>query len=191
MYRSWARNCRWKAYRNLSTPNGWRPRRRRSPQANREDCAAARHALPCGLRVTSLDRGGWLWAMHRSCAFTKTASARRYYTAQRAMTTAVERGSRGLPLRRPTPLFAAALRAITTMARCFSASGRLPLRTPELLRAWIYAIRQESALPPEQRIHQRILWGMFTGEETYRTLFWLAVSPKASIEVLNGWGKLK
>jgi hypothetical protein len=67
----------------------------------------------------------------------------------------------------------------------------LVLRTPELLHAWIYAIRHESSLAPERRIHQRILWGMFTGEESYRTLFWMAATPRAVSEVARGWRKLK
>ena len=114
-----------------------------------------------------------------------------FYTSQRAMTTAVEDGISQRAFARAYAPFCRTIARDNRYGQMLFRIWSLTLRTPELLHAWIYAIRQESALPPEQRIHQRILWGMFTGEETYRTLFWLAVSPKASIEVLHGWGKLK
>ncbi len=114
-----------------------------------------------------------------------------FYTAQRAMTTAIEQGI-------SEPSFAAAYAPFCRSIAHDNLYGQLlfriwalTLRTPALLHAWIYAIRGEAALPPEKRIHQRILWGMFTGEESYRTLFWLAISPRAAGEVLSSWGKLK
>ncbi len=114
-----------------------------------------------------------------------------YYTAQRAMVTAVERGIARADFAGAYAPFCGSIARDNTYGRMLFRIWSLTLRTPELLRAWIYAIRRESALPPAQRIHQRILWGMFTGEESYRTLFWLAVSPRAGLEVLRGWGKLR
>jgi hypothetical protein len=113
-----------------------------------------------------------------------------YYTAQRAMATAVERGIARADFAATYAPFCRSIARDNLYGRLLFRIWSLTLRSPELLRAWIYAIRRESALPPAQRIHQRILWGMFTGEESYRTLFWLAVSPKAGSEVLRGWGKL-
>jgi hypothetical protein len=114
-----------------------------------------------------------------------------FYTAQRAMTTAVEQGiSQGAFAAGYAP-YCRGLALDNRFGQLLFRMWAITLRTPSLLHAWIFAIRQESELPPARRVHQRILWGMFTGEEAYRTLFWLAISPMAAAEVLRGWGKLK
>lgn len=53
----------------------------------------------------------------------------------------------------------------------------ITLRVPRLLRGWKRAIQVESEWPPERRVHARMLWGMFTGDEPYRDLFRLSMSP--------------
>lgn len=62
----------------------------------------------------------------------------------------------------------------------------LTLRNQTLLRAWRNAIRIEAAQPMEERIHTRILWGMFTGDEPYRDLFWASYSPAAMSGLVRG-----
>jgi flavin-dependent dehydrogenase len=47
----------------------------------------------------------------------------------------------------------------------------LTLRFRVLMSVWVGIIRSEEDLPRSQRIHSRILWGMFTGSEPYRQLF--------------------
>ncbi len=47
----------------------------------------------------------------------------------------------------------------------------LTFRFRVLMRVWIGIIKSEEDLPRSQRIHSRILWGMFTGSEPYRHLF--------------------
>ena len=47
----------------------------------------------------------------------------------------------------------------------------LTLRFRVLMRVWVGIIRSEEDLPRSQRIHSRLLWGMFTGSEPYRQLF--------------------
>jgi hypothetical protein len=114
-----------------------------------------------------------------------------FYTAQRAMAVAVERGISEQEFAAAYAPFCRSVAADNRYGKLLFRMWGLILRTPELLHSWIYAIRQESNLPPERRIHQRILWGMFTGEESYRTLFWLAATPRAVAEVARGWRKLK
>ena len=114
-----------------------------------------------------------------------------FYTAQRAMTAAVEHGISERAFAGAYAPFCRTIARDNMYGQLLFRIWSLTLRTPALLNAWIYAIRSEAAQPPEKRIHQRILWGMFTGEESYRTLFWLAVGPKAAGEVLSSWGKLK
>lgn len=60
------------------------------------------------------------------------------------------------------------------------------LHTPRLLHAWIQALRLETEWPPGQRIHQRILWGMFTGDEPYRDLFWRSLGPSSLKSLARG-----
>ena len=52
-------------------------------------------------------------------------------------------------------------------------------QSPSLLNAWQRAIQTEANLPSSEQIHTRVLWGMFTGSEPYRTLFWLTWSQTA------------
>ena len=63
---------------------------------------------------------------------------------------------------------------------------RVTLKLPWLLHAWQTALRAESQLPVERQVHVRILWGMFTGDELYRDLFWLSVRPAALWSLLRG-----
>jgi flavin-dependent dehydrogenase len=111
-----------------------------------------------------------------------------FYTAQCAMRTAVTQGVAQADFAGGYAGFCRSIAADNRYGRGIFRLWALTLRTPALLRAWIGAVRHESALPPPQRIHQRILWGMFTGEESYRTLFRLAVSPQATVAALRAWG---
>ncbi len=58
-------------------------------------------------------------------------------------------------------------------------------QAPLLLSAWRRAIVAEAGLPPVDQIHTRILWSMFTGDESYRQIFRLSISRTA----LWGWGR--
>jgi hypothetical protein len=61
------------------------------------------------------------------------------------------------------------------------------LRTPLLLRIWIASVERESEWPLEQRLHQRLLWGMFSGDEPYRDLFWTSLHPGMLTGLGGGW----
>jgi flavin-dependent dehydrogenase len=60
-------------------------------------------------------------------------------------------------------------------------------RRPALLRAWTNALHVESNWPPARRVHARILWGIFSGDEPYRTLFWLTMSRSALLGIWRGY----
>lgn len=62
----------------------------------------------------------------------------------------------------------------------------LTLRNPNVLRSWRETIRQEVSQPADKRIHTRILWGMFTGDEPYRDLFWASFSAASISGLLRG-----
>lgn len=41
---------------------------------------------------------------------------------------------------------------------------------PSLIKIWRRLILAEAELPPSQQVHSRVLWSMFTGDETYRSI---------------------
>ena len=63
------------------------------------------------------------------------------------------------------------------------------LRTPSLLRAWKGTVIQEAERPPGQRVHTRVLWGMFTGDEPCRDLFWMSLSWGSLRGIWRSWGR--
>ncbi len=67
----------------------------------------------------------------------------------------------------------------------------LTQRSPFLLNAWRRAILSEIDLPTADRIHARVLWGMFTGDESYQKIFQLSLSYPALRALwqgaLKGW----
>ncbi len=50
---------------------------------------------------------------------------------------------------------------------------------PRLRRVWLLAIRDEVSRPDARAIHTQVLWGIFTGDESYCRLFWKALSAPA------------
>lgn len=51
------------------------------------------------------------------------------------------------------------------------------------------SIAAEQTLPPEQRFHSRLLWGMFTGAYPYRELLVMALHPRLQAQLLLGFVK--
>lgn len=102
-----------------------------------------------------------------------------FITAEAAARTAIQRGIGRSDF---SALYRPACRGIALDNRY----GRLLFRlwairqqTPSLVNAWHRAILMETSLPASEQIHTRVLWGMFTGAEPYRTLFRLALSRKS------------
>ena len=54
----------------------------------------------------------------------------------------------------------------------------LVMRNPLFARAMLECVRAESSLELGQRIYSRVLWGMLTGDDSYRDLFWLCLRPR-------------
>jgi flavin-dependent dehydrogenase len=64
---------------------------------------------------------------------------------------------------------------------------RFILRNPRLLMAWKMAVRKEADLPLERRLHERVLWGMFTGDEYYFDLFKRFISATSVVGFTRGF----
>jgi flavin-dependent dehydrogenase len=65
------------------------------------------------------------------------------------------------------------------------------LRVPVLTRAWIDILRAEEGLHQSQKNHARILWGMFTGSEPYRSLFRRLIRAETILPLYRNVRKLK
>lgn len=108
-----------------------------------------------------------------------------FITAEAAVTTAVQRGvSR-------QDFAAGYLPACQEIARD-NAYGRLLFRlwaaarqTPGIRKAWMHAAISESRLPAAQRLHTNVLWGMLSGDESYRAMFWHVISIPSMFSVLR------
>ncbi len=62
------------------------------------------------------------------------------------------------------------------------------LSTPSLMEAWKGSIQREMTLPVKDRRHMRILWGMLTGDEPYRRLFYRVLQPRTLLNLGYGIG---
>jgi hypothetical protein len=51
-----------------------------------------------------------------------------------------------------------------------------------LARACVERIRAEASLEVSRRTFSRLMWGMVTGDESYRDLFWLVLNPKTMMQ---------
>ena len=102
-----------------------------------------------------------------------------FLTAEAAARTAVERGVAAAD-------FAIGYRPVCRRIARDNLYGHLLFRLwagtrrrPFLLSGWRRAVEAERSRPPEAHLFTRVLWGMFTGDETYRDIFWLTLSGPA------------
>lgn len=102
-----------------------------------------------------------------------------FFTTQRSMEVALRMGIASRDFRRGYAPYCRRIAADNNYGRMLYRLWQLTLRVPRLLHAWKRTVKMETALPPGQRVHARVLWGMFTGDEPYRDLLWLSLSPFA------------
>jgi flavin-dependent dehydrogenase len=57
------------------------------------------------------------------------------------------------------------------------------LKNPRLTEAFLYSLRLDERRPPEKKILARTIWGMLTGEESYRELFRMSFRPRDLAEL--------
>ncbi|HLF03468.1 MAG TPA: hypothetical protein VI547_15900 [Anaerolineales bacterium] len=102
-----------------------------------------------------------------------------FITAEAAARTAIQRGIGRAD-------FAAGYRPVCQRIIADNRYGRLLFWlwdiarvSPFLLNVWQRTILTETDLAAETQIHTRVLWGMFTGDESYRQIFFLSFSRKA------------
>jgi len=111
-----------------------------------------------------------------------------YYTSKEAMETVIELGISHNAFTINYAPFCRAVARDNLYGRLLFRMWKQILNRPRLLNTWKKTIIEEARRPVEARIHTRILWGMFTGDENYRDLFWLALSPSS---LLGLWKNFK
>ncbi len=100
-----------------------------------------------------------------------------FATAERAMQTAF---THGIGKRAWRAGYAPACRRIASdnaYGRMLFGLWDLTVGSPRLLQLWKRAVRLEEREAIERRVHMRVLWGMFTGDEPYRDLMRLSIGP--------------
>jgi hypothetical protein len=112
-----------------------------------------------------------------------------FFTTQEAMRTAISSGISQRDFKKNYAKFCSKIAQDNLYGRLLFRAWALTLQTPILLNAWIAAIRNEQELSIRHRWHVRLLWGMFTGDESYRDLFWLMFSPTAMASMVRGLRK--
>ncbi len=114
-----------------------------------------------------------------------------FTTAEAAARTAIQRGVSRQD-------FAAGYRPVCRRIATDNAYGRVLFRlwsltfhTPWLRKAWTQAVTGEVSQPDDHPIYTRVLWGMFTGDESYRRLFRMSLSLPASLYFIKAALKMR
>ena len=62
----------------------------------------------------------------------------------------------------------------------------IPSHSSFLLGAWRRTLAVEARRPAQARVHTRLLWGLFTGDASYRAIFMRLASPLALLSFVRG-----
>lgn len=109
-----------------------------------------------------------------------------FFSAKRAIDVALQKGISANAFRRHYAPFCRNVAADNRYGRYLFRIWALTYRNRLLRRVWRHAIQAEAGWPSDRRVHIRILWGMLTGDDPYRELFKLSISPLAMLGLLNG-----
>jgi flavin-dependent dehydrogenase len=109
-----------------------------------------------------------------------------FFTSYEAIKTAFHSGISRSDFKRYYAKFCSKIAQDNSYGRVLFRLWSITLNVPYLLRLWRNIIRDEQEGSPEGRLYVRFLWGMFTGDESYRNLFWLMFSPTSYKKVWSG-----
>lgn len=110
-----------------------------------------------------------------------------FNTSRVAMQTAVDHGISRQAFSKGYAPYYRKVREDNRYGRLLFKLWQLSRRSSTVISAWKNAIDLERSLPPEKQMHSRILWGMLTGDEPYKKLFWLSLTPSALANLMRGW----
>ncbi|MBT3189261.1 MAG: hypothetical protein HN975_16410 [Anaerolineae bacterium] len=108
-----------------------------------------------------------------------------FYTTQAAMRIAIEYGISQRAFGFQYAPYCRRIARDNLYGRLLFTLWQLTLRSEKFLHAWMKAIHSEQKTPSQEHVHSRILWGMLTGDEPYKKLFWLSVRPQVVLDLLR------
>jgi flavin-dependent dehydrogenase len=109
-----------------------------------------------------------------------------FITAEAAARTAIERGISRADFEAGYRPVCGHIVADNRFGELLFKLWKIPRSAPFLLNAWRRTLIRESRLPPHLRLHTRLLWGLFTGDESYRNISTLLANPLAWLGFLRG-----
>jgi flavin-dependent dehydrogenase len=102
-----------------------------------------------------------------------------FITAEAAARTAIFRGVSGQDFEAGYQPVCQRIAADNSFGRMLFRLWSFTYHAPILRKAWIQSIRNEVDQFVGNAIQTRVLWGIFTGDESYRRLFWMTLSLPA------------
>jgi flavin-dependent dehydrogenase len=112
-----------------------------------------------------------------------------FFTAKNAMQVAISGGITERAFHKGYDPYCRRIRIDNLYGRILFRLWEITVKTPFMLESWKRAVLSEVDLPQEQRIHMRILWGMLTGDESYKNLAFLFLNRPAIRGLLIGLRK--
>jgi flavin-dependent dehydrogenase len=100
-----------------------------------------------------------------------------YQTARAAMTIAVQAGISRTRFRSHYAPVCRSIVVDNTYGYLLYRLWNVVLKSPPFLQAWEAALKWEMGQPINRRWHMYVLWGMLTGDEPYRKLFFRGINP--------------
>ena len=109
-----------------------------------------------------------------------------YQTTKSAMSVAVHRGISRTAFGRHYAPVCRSITADNSYGYLLFRLWNFVLNSPRLLNAWKATIQWEMSQPAGRRNHISVLWGMLTGDEPYRQLFYKGINPITLLHLGHG-----
>jgi flavin-dependent dehydrogenase len=106
-----------------------------------------------------------------------------FVTAEAAMHTALDQGIDAEAFKAGYEPAARRIAADNRYGDILFAISTAILRNPRLTAAFLYSLRLDETRPEGKKILARLIWGMLTGDESYRLLFRMSFRPRELAEL--------
>ncbi len=106
-----------------------------------------------------------------------------FVTAEAAMRTALDQGIDAEAFKTGYEPTARRIAADNRYGDILFAISTAILRNPRLTAAFLYSLRLDETRPAGKKILARLIWGMLTGDESYRLLFRMSFRPRELAEL--------
>jgi flavin-dependent dehydrogenase len=101
-----------------------------------------------------------------------------FLTARQAMETALESGISAADFEAGYAPVARRIEGDNRYGEILFRISTMIIKNPRLMAAFLFSLRVDERRPPEKKILARLIWGMLTGDESYRDLFRMSFRPR-------------